>query len=186
MCTVEAVKTKAEVELVETLLRKHNTDVVADLWRIGVNMSFRISDLLDIEYENIDFQRREYSTIERKTGKTRIVRLNETALRLIQSRRQDYPTDKYLFQGDQERARGNVRPLSRGAVSAAFQEVGQILGIKLNTHSMRKSRGWAMFSDGVAIEIIAKVLNHTSTKTTMVYLGITQEEVLQTYDDYEL
>ena len=49
-----------------------------------------------------------------------------------------------------------------------------------------KELGGAMHSDGVAIEKIAMVLNHSSPDVTMRYLGITQEEVLQTYLDYEL
>jgi site-specific recombinase XerD len=43
-----------------------------------------------------------------------------------------------------------------------------------------------MYDDGVPIETIAKVLNHSSPTTTMAYIGITKEQVLQTYDDYEL
>jgi hypothetical protein len=38
----------------------------------------------------------------------------------------------------------------------------------------------------VPIEKIAKVLNHSNTSSTLRYLGITQEQVLQTFDDYEL
>jgi site-specific recombinase XerD len=63
---------------------------------------------------------------------------------------------------------------------------GELLGLTINTHSMRKSRGMAMYQDGVPVEKIAKVLNHSNTTSTLRYLGITQEEVLKTYDDYEL
>ena len=44
---------------------------------------------------------------------------------------------------------------------------GDILGLTINTHSMRKSRGMAMFNDGVSIEKIAQVLNHSNTTSTM-------------------
>jgi hypothetical protein len=33
---------------------------------------------------------------------------------------------------------------------------------------------------------IAKVLNHSNTTSTLSYLDIIQQEVLQMYDDYEL
>ena len=55
-----------------------------------------------------------------------------------------------------------------------------------NTHSMRKTRGIGMFNDGVSIEKIAQVLNHSNTTSTMRYLGITQAAIMRTYDDYEL
>ena len=44
----------------------------------------------------------------------------------------------------------------------------------------------AMYRDGVPMEKIDKVLNHSNTTSTLSYLGIAQAEVLQTYDDYEL
>jgi site-specific recombinase XerD len=72
------------------------------------------------------------------------------------------------------------------SVSRAFKEAGDILGLTINTHSMRKSRGMAMFNDGVSIEKIAQVLNHSNTTSTMRYLGITQAAIMKTYDDYEL
>ena len=51
---------------------------------------------------------------------------------------------------------------------------------------MRKTRGIGMFNDGVSIEKIAQVLNHSNTTSTMRYLGITQAAIMRTYDDYEL
>ena len=78
------------------------------------------------------------------------------------------------------------KPLNRSTVARAFSKVGDILRLKLGTHSMRKTRGWAMYSDGVPVEMISKVLNHSTTAVTMRYLGITKEEVLQTYVDYKL
>jgi hypothetical protein len=44
----------------------------------------------------------------------------------------------------------------------------------------------AMFNDGVAIEKISMVLNHSNTTSTLRYLGITREEIMKTYDDYQL
>lgn len=184
MKTVEAVKTKQDIERVEVLLRKHRGDLYGDLWRIGVNMSLRISDLLQIKYEDLNLKKRLFETTEGKTGKKRAIRLNETAIKIIQKRRKLYPTDTYLFEVHSNRAKG--RPISRVSVARIFKEIGEIIDVPLGTHSMRKSRGWAMHSDGVPIEKISKVLNHSNPAQTMTYLGITQEEVLETYDTYEL
>jgi site-specific recombinase XerD len=62
----------------------------------------------------------------------------------------------------------------------------KVVPIGGHTQSMRKSRGMDMYKDGVTVEKIAKVLNHSNTTSTLRYLGITQEDVLKTYDDYEL
>lgn len=93
-------------------------------------------------------------------------------------------TDTWLFQVHSNRAK--EKPISRIYVSRVFKEAGDLLGLSINTHSMRKSRGMAKNKDDVPVEKIAKVLNHSNTASTLRYLGITKDEVLQTYDDYEL
>ena len=70
------------------------------------------------------------------------------------------------------------------AVACAFKAVGDELGIQLGTHSMRKTRGWLMFSAGVSLEVICKVLNHSSPAVTMVYIGLTQAEIDSTYHEF--
>lgn len=186
MNEVEAVKTKGEIEVVDNLLRKHKGQLYADLWRIGVNLALRISDLLAIEFNALDLQRREMRLVEGKTGKVRTVGLNDTVVRIVERRRQEHPTDRYLFQVHANRTKGVIKPVGRVTVAKAFKEIGDIVGVQLGTHSMRKSRGWAMYIDGVPIEMVCKVLNHSSPAVTMAYLGITKAEVLQTYVDYEL
>ena len=182
MNTVEAVKTKEEIKRVEGLLRKHGSDLYADRWRIGGNLSLRISDLLALKYDDI---KDGHLTIkECKTGKKRVIRVNNTAQSLIDNRKSANRNHDFIFQVDSNRAKN--KPVSRETVARKFKEIGEIVGVALGTHSMRKSRGWAMYSDGQPIEKIAMVLNHATPAVTMRYLGITGEEVLQTYDDYEL
>lgn len=186
MNEVDAVKTKEEIAAVETLLRTHHGSIYADIWRIGVNLSLRISDLLLVTYPALDTQNRLYTLTEGKTGKKRHIRLNSKVLEICERRKKEYPDDTYLFQVKSNRTAGKFQPISRISVSRAFKDVGERLGLTINTHSMRKSRGWAMFADGVPIEKICKVLNHSTPAVTMRYLGITKQEVLDTYDEYEL
>lgn len=186
MNDVEAVKSREEIRDVGRYLCKHKGQLYADIWRCGVNLALRISDLLSIQYNDIDWERCELTIREGKTGKVRHLRLNEVAMGIIQRRREELPNDIYLFQVHSNRTAGTVKPVSRVSVGRAFQEIGEIVGVKLGTHSMRKSRGWAMYSDGVPIEMVCKVLNHSAPSVTMTYLGITKAEVLQTYEDYTL
>lgn len=183
MNTVNAAS-KSEVDMVHTLLTNKYGDIYADVWKVGVNVSLRISDLLNIKYSDLNLADRSLQLVETKTGKSKLIRLNTAAITVIQRRKQLYPNDTWLFELHCNRAKG--RPISRVSVSRIFKEVGDMLGLTINTHSMRKSRGKAMYDDGVPIEKIAKVLNHSNTTSTLRYLGITREEVLKTYDDYEL
>lgn len=189
MNEVEAVKTKEEIALVEVLLRKHFNDLYGDIWKVGINLALRISDLLVIKYEDIDLDKAQYSLVEGKTNKRRTVGLNGPVLAIIKRRQAEHPNDTYLFQTHSNRTASLApRPVGRVTVAKRFKEVGDmhLINLRLGTHSMRKTRGWAMHKDGVPVERIAKVLNHSNTSTTMRYLGITQADVLQTYHDYEL
>jgi len=175
---------KSQIDLIHSLLNNKFGQIYADIWKVGVNLSLRISDLLNLKYTDFNLQDRTLNLIESKTSKAKSIRLNQTAIEIITRRKKDHPSDLWLFQVHSNRAKN--KPISRISVSRVFKDAGDILNLNINTHSMRKSRGMAMFSDGVSIEKIAQVLNHSNTTSTLRYLGITREEIMKTYDDYEL
>ena len=183
MNVVDAIRPE-EIGMVTKLLLKHYGQLYADIWKVGLNLSLRISDLLALRYEQLDTATRELHLVERKTGKPKALRLNAPVCAIIDRRRQEHASDIWLFQVHCNRARH--KPISRNAVSRALKDVGDTLGLNLNTHSMRKSRGKALYDAGVPIEKIAKVLNHADTGVTLRYLGITHAAVMQTYDDFVL
>jgi len=183
MNTVNAAS-KIECDMIHAILAKKFPIVYGDVWKIGINCSLRIGDLLSLKYEDLDITGRQIKLIEAKTGKSKIIRLNSAALSFIERRKSEYPTDTWLFQNHSNRASNCA--LSRISVARVFKSAGDHLGLTIGTHSMRKSRGAIMYNDGVPIEKIAKVLNHSNTTSTLRYLGITHEEVLATYDDYQL
>lgn len=184
MNTIDAVKSKDEINAVSLLLSKYGGELYADIWKLGINVSLGISDLLSIRFSDLDVGNRHLQLKEQKTGKSREIRLNDTVIKIIEKRMKQFPNDEYLFQVHSNRASG--KPVSRQMVARKFKEVGETLNIALSTHSMRKTRGRAMYQDGKPIEMICKVLNHSSPSVTMAYLGITRDEVMETYDEYEL
>ncbi len=183
MKTVDAVS-KHEIDMVKTVLENKYGQLYADIWKVGVNLSLRIGDLLSLKYEQLNLVDRSLVLVEAKTGKHKNIRLNSTAVDIITRRRHEHPDDVWLFQVHCNRSKD--KPVSRTSVSRVFKEAGERLGLTISTHSMRKSRGMALYNDGVAIEKIARVLNHSNTSSTLRYLGITNKEVLATYDQYEL
>lgn len=182
MQQVEAVKTQAEVQQVahKLLLNARGNPLYSDLWNFGLQVALRISDLLNITYDEALTGR--LVLREGKTGKTRSIDLNSKALEIVRTRRQANPHHTYLFEVDSNRAKG--KPVSRIAVAQAFKAVGDELGIQLGTHSMRKTRGWIMHSSGVSIELICKVLNHSNPGVTMAYIGLTQADIDGTYHQF--
>lgn len=182
MNIVEAVKTSAEAEVVSRKLTKNarGNPLYADIWRFGINTALRISDLLSITFDEV--QGDKLTIVEGKTGKSRTISLNTSAKAIIQARKAANPTHTYLFEVDSNRAKG--KPVSRVSVANAFKAVGDEIGLSLGTHSMRKTRGWMMYSEGTPIELICKVLNHSSPAVTMVYIGLTQADIDATYHEF--
>ena len=175
---------KSQINLVHALIEKKFGQLYADIWKVGVNMSLRISDLLALKYSDLDLSSRSVRLIDQKTRKKNMVRLNQAVIDIVSRRRLENPDHIWLFQVQCNRAKD--KPIHRNSVGRVFKEAGDMLGFTISTHSMRKSRGMALYNDGVPVEKIAMVLNHSNTTHTLCYLGITQEQVLQTYDDYLL
>ncbi len=182
MNVVDAVKSKEEIKLVASLLEKHNGAIYSHMWVFGVNAALRISDLLSITMEHA--LTGTISLREGKTNKPRTIPLNQTAKSVVQLRHELNPTHVYLFQVDSNRAKH--KPVSRQSVSGAFKTAGEILGLNIGTHSMRKTLGWTMYSAGERIERISKLLNHKDTGVTMRYIGLTQADIDSAYSEYEI
>ena len=183
MNVVNAVD-KEQINLIHSLLNNKFGGIYGDIWKIGVNLSLRIGDLLKLKYSDFNLDDRILKLTESKTVKKKEIRLNQTVIDIIVRRKREQPSDVWLFQVHSNRAKN--KPISRISVSRAFKECGDMLNLNINTHSMRKSRGMAMYKDNVPVEKIARVLNHSNTSSTLRYLGISKEEVLQTYDEYQL
>lgn len=182
MNTVEALTSAEEVEQVVSLLKKHYTPIYADIFKFGINAALRISDMLLITYD--DVKANQLTLKESKTGKTRVITLNSAAKQIIIERKSLYPKHTYLFEVDSNRAKG--KPISRYTVAKVFKDVGEIVGKKLSTHSMRKTRGAIMYNQGVKIEKICMMLGHSSPAVTLRYIGITAKEVEDSYHEFVL
>lgn len=192
MSACEAIKTKSDIQGVENFILRHYGTHYADIWRLGVNVALRVSDLLSITMETAkeSVQSGYLIVQESKTarlGKSkRVIKLNNTARRVLIDRIDEYPDDVFLFQSHARNMNGRVAPLTRQGVYEAFREAGRAVGVRMGTHTMRKTRGYMMHQAGIPIEMICKMFNHSHPAVTMRYIGLTQEAVDKTFEDIEL
>ncbi|WP_155520224.1 tyrosine-type recombinase/integrase, partial [Carnobacterium maltaromaticum] len=70
------------------------------------------------------------------------------------------------------------KPLSRQGLWLIINDAAKRVELKnTGTHSMRKTFGYFLYSkNSIPIEIIQDLLNHSSAKETLRYIGITQED----------
>lgn len=78
--------------------------------------------------------------------------------------------------------------IGRASVHKFIKNAGKRVGIKdnLSTHSMRKTAAYNIYINNIKtnpgiIEILQKMLNHSSSSTTLRYLGITQDIMDEVY-----
>ena len=180
--TVEAIKTKRDIELIDNFLNKNYTKL-SPLFKFGINTALRISDILTLKFEHIQGDKLNIKEI--KTGKKRTVDLNTGALQAIERLKTIDNEAVYLFQSNGNRVT-TVKPYNYSYVIRAFKEASYINGLsmpyKLGTHSMRKTFGYHQYTyNDVPLSRLMALFGHTSEAITLRYIGITSEDISNTY-----
>ena len=167
-------------------LAKDNNYNMSLLVAIGCFSGLRISDILALRWNQI-LNTEEFTITEIKTGKQRTIRINP---QLQQHIKECY---KYI------NPVGINAPIliSQKGTAFTFQRINVLLKeikkkyrLKVNNfscHSLRKTFGrevYNMNSDNAELALVKlmELFNHSSVAITKRYLGLRQEEILQTYD----
>ena len=183
---VEPIKKKEQIQAIEEYLAKHNKRNQL-IWVFGINTGLRVSDILALNIE--DVEDKNYVEIkEKKTGKYKRFPLNNKLKELIKEyliiRRNNYAltNDEPLFIGKKHYR------LTRSQVYRFLNDVCNELGIVANigTHSMRKTFGFFFYKQYNDIALLQKILNHSSPAITLRYIGIAQDEIDSSYNNFEL
>ena len=183
---VEPIKKKEDVEAIEKYLAQHSKRNQL-IWAFGINTGLRVSDILGLNIE--DVENKSYIEIkEKKTGKYKRFPLNKKLKDLIK---------EYLVEREELYALTNERPLfvgkkhcrlDRSQVYRFLNETCEELGISVNvgTHTMRKTFGYFFYKKFNDVALLQKILNHSSPAITLRYIGIAQEEIDLSYNNFEL
>ncbi len=183
---VEAIKNPRDISKVKQFLlgKKSKRDYL--LFVLGINIGLRIGDLLSLKVSDVVDEagniKRAVSIVEQKTRKHKEFELNKSAreaIRLYFEEAADFSNNTFLFPS----RKGNGAITTRSAhkiIKTALRE----LGIKGNygTHSLRKTFGYHRYNNGVKLETLQKVFNHSSSTVTLRYIGITREVICDAYN----
>ena len=153
---------------------------------IGCFSGLRISDILALRWVQI-LGASEFTIIERKTGKQRTVRMNDELQAHIRDcyehiKRRSVNSHILISQ------KGTVFTVQR--INVILKEIKKKYRLKVNhfsCHSFRKTFGrqvYTMNGDNAELALVKlmELFNHSSVAITKRYLGLRQEEILETYD----
>ena len=150
----------------------------------GAFFGLRISDLLGLKWEMIMSDT--FTLTERKTKKKRTIKVNENFQKhILDCYKAMAITDKtdYCFKS----RKGTVFSTQRINVKLKYIKVKY--GLKINnisTHTLRKTFGRKVFESAgeqseMALVRLMELFNHSSVAITKRYLGIRQQELMETY-----
>lgn len=171
--------------LVRKLYRDRNYRISL-LIGCGIFFGLRISDLLCLNWNMLLNKEAKFVMIEKKTGKRREVKINREFQKHIKDCYQalhieDMNEPCFLS------TKG--KPYSVQWINLIFKELKDYYNLKIDhfsTHSLRKTFGRKVFesSDNAELALVKlmELFNHSSVSITKRYLGLKQEEILQTYD----
>jgi len=155
----------------------------------GMYTGLRISDILSLRWKDL-LEKESVEITEKKTGKIRKISINpilhETVSRLS-SKINRFNSEQYIFLN-----KYGKKTISRQFVNWKLKElmkkyevVKNIKGVK--SHSLRKSFGRRVWENNEKSEkgliMLNEIFDHSSIKTTKIYLGIREKEIMDVYQN---
>ena len=146
---------------------------------LGFSSGLRISDILNLTVNDINDTNR-ITIHEKKTGKRKSFVLKDDVAKLVRDWARD--CEDYLFVGKKG------AKLDRSAVYRVIKRGCYELGIKgiISNHSLRKSLAFHMYRQTKDIALIQKILNHSNPATSLIYIGVMQDEMDNAYLNLDL
>lgn len=178
MNEVQAIKNRAHIELIKRSM--HGRDLL--LFTLGINVALRISDLLQLKVGDLRDQD-SVTVVEGKTRKSRTFTLNDSAKEAIKTL---IPADAedadYVFMS----RKGKNKSISRVQAYRILNDAVERAGLSdiyrsFGAHSLRKTFGYFAYEAGTDLALLMRVLNHSSQRETLRYIGVEAEEVADVY-----
>jgi integrase len=174
MCEVYPIKDNSVVEKMQELMIQDNNSRIHFLFTVGIKSGFRISDILNLTYEDIR-GKTHFDVVEKKTKKRRTIAIHPAILAAFE--KYDNGETGLLFTSNSNRNRGKA--FSRIYVVNELKKYAELAGFKRNvgTHTMRKTFGYRVYQATNNLATVQKLLNHSNSGHTLRYIGIEAEEL---------
>ena len=162
-------------------LERDNQERFALLISIGAFTGLRVSDVLCLTWKDL-INQESIELEEKKTKKARVIQLNSQLVEIVDRVYSDEPLEQLIFLN-----RFGTRSITVQYVNRKLKVLFDFYGINgsYSSHFWRKSLGRRVWEQNNHSEksliMLGELFNHSSIRTTKIYLGIRQEEIGNIY-----
>ena len=179
---VKPIKDKEVVKnFASELLRNKHGQRDYTIFVFGVYTGLRISDILNLKVNDVKGKLKT-DIIEKKTGKKRTLNLMQLTNQIIIYLDEEHDgQSEWLFPSP----RDNTKHLATHQFYKIMQKTAESLNLDyIGTHSLRKTFGYSYYKKTKDLTSLMKILNHSSQSVTLRYIGIEEEELQSSLDNF--
>lgn len=181
MNKVEPIRDKNKIKEIKNILKKKSYRNYM-LFVLGINTGLRIGDLLSLKVEDVK-NKSHIIMKEQKTSKNKQFLINDNLRRELNKYIKGMTDDEYLFQSRV----GKNKALSRFQAYRILSAAGREAGLeRIACHSTRKTFGYHHYKRYKDVALLQKLFNHSSPSITLDYIGITQDIIDDSIEDFNL
>lgn len=189
MINVQPLRTKDEVEEMKMALKRGNKGTPKKLKRaerdvllflMGINTGLRVNDLVRLTVDDVKGKQL-FSIREGKTNKKRTINVGMLRKEIDHFTDGKHPSG-YLFPSQK-----GTGPISTTQAYRILDDAADLLGRKdIGTHTMRKTFGYHHYKQYKDVAILQEIFNHAAPSITRRYIGIRQDEINASLNDFRL
>ena len=179
---VQPIRDKSKIEELKMELMKGSYRNYL-IFVFGINTGLRIGDILKLKVS--DVKGKEYINLkEQKTGKTKRFLVNNNLRRELEKYVHGMKLSAYLFVS----RKGVNKPIHRIQYYRIMKKAGSNVGImgEIGTHTLRKTFGYHHYKENKDVAMLQEIYNHSGPSVTLRYIGITQDEIDDSYRGFSL
>ena len=180
MNIVEPIRDKKQLKEIETILRKNSLRDLL-IFTLGTNCGLRISDILNLDVS--DVKNKNYiNIVEIKTNKPKRFPINTKLKTMLDKYTKDRKCNEPLFLsifGNRMERTQCYRIINKACRKAGVE-------YKVGTHTLRKTFGYHHYQKFKDVVVLQKIFNHYSPQITLRYIGIDQDMIDASYNNFIL
>lgn len=171
---------KLIIDYVKNLNTSPNSIVYKAFVMLLLDSGLRVSEALDIKISDIDFKNNAIRVLSSKTKKQRYAPFSKFSQGFIENLIKIDNKRNYLFYNFIK-----DRQVNKNDIKLFYRRLKKNLGIeRIHTHRFRKTFASILIENGLNLDDLQKLFDHSRIETTIKYVQHNQKRPLQEYKKY--